>query len=195
MTIATVILAAGGSTRMGQPKQLLSFRGRPMVAHAAWTALSAGLGPVVVVVGSDGREVECALRDLPVKVCDNPGWQAGMGSSIRVGVRAIADDSRVGGLVITLADQPLVDCELLLRLADAQVGFAAVACRYGDSIGVPALFARTLFERLRTLPEAHGAKQLLSELGVAIGIVDAPAAVADIDTPEDYRRVNGPDHA
>lgn len=191
MSIAAVILAAGGSSRMGQPKQGMLFRGRPLVAHAVGSALEAGLSPVVVVAGADQGVVEKSVHGLAARVLVNPIWQRGIGTSIRAGVAAVASDPGVEAIVILLADQPLVDANLLRALVAVRYTKPGVACMYGGSMGVPALFGRALFPWLIALADEQGAKSILASLGDQLGVVDFPGGELDIDTPEDYRRIAG----
>lgn len=186
MSITTVVLGAGASARMGQPKQLLRFRGEALVRRAARTALGAGLGPVVLVVGASAELVAAEVASLPIVIVPNPRWSDGMGSSIAAGVRRAPPDSR--GVLIMLADQPLVDGALLRSLARLLTEFDAAACRYGGSLGVPAAFGPRLIDRLRTLPPEAGARAVLTRPGVRLAEVSFEDAALDIDTPEDFHK-------
>lgn len=191
MSVAIVVLAAGGSTRMGRSKQLLELGGVPLVGRAAMAALDAGLGRVVVVVGAEAERVETALAGLDVDVVKNPRWEEGMGTSLAAGVERVERDEGTEAVVIMLADQPTVDAAVLKRLAGAwrREGAEAAACMYGSTRGVPALFSRGLFERLRSLPPDGGAKHVLADGKLRVAAVECPAAgLPDIDTPEDFRR-------
>src|ERR1039458_1274155 len=115
--IALVLLAAGGSTRMGTPKQLLPYQGRPLIRHAAETALASGCDPVVVVLGSHVEEIRTALDGLEVVVVENTEWEKGMGTSIRAGISG-AEILGCEGAILALADQPLVSAEILQRLVE-----------------------------------------------------------------------------
>src|SRR3954447_17444272 len=101
--VAILVLAAGGSSRMGQPKQLLTYGGKSLVRRAAETAVAVGEGPVVVVVGAAGEEVGAEMRDLPVTLVENDRWATGIGSSIRAAMNAIPEGpSRPRAVVILL---------------------------------------------------------------------------------------------
>src|SRR5580692_2476743 len=108
--VALILLAAGPSTRLGQPKQLLPFRGRSLLRHAAETALASSCRPVVVVLGASAERMKSELTDLPVMIAVNSGWESGMGSSIRAGLEALTNgknaDAGVGAVVIMVCDQP-----------------------------------------------------------------------------------------
>ena len=182
MPAAAVILAAGAATRMGKLKQLLPYCGKTLVEHAVEQALAAGFDPVIVVVGADADSVRAALAARPVLLVENSLWQLGMGSSIAAGVGALPEAQAVA---ILLADQPLVEArhlremQALLDSADAPV----VAAQYNGTLGVPALFKRELFEALRSLDPATGARALLRERAVPFPLAEA---AMDIDTPEDF---------
>lgn len=191
MTIAVVVLAAGGSTRMGESKQLLEFRGQTLVRRAVAAAIEAKLGPVIVVVGAEGVAVKAELQGLDATTVRNDRWADGMGTSIVVGVAQADGMSDVEAALIMLADQPLVDATILKRLADQwrRGGLDAAACMYGSTTGVPAVFSRSLFARLLALPAGGGAKHILADGGLKLATIDFPDGLADIDTPDDYERL------
>ncbi len=180
-----VLLAAGESRRLGRPKQLLEWRGVPLVRRAAEAAIEAGARRIVVVVGAVADRVREALAGLDVEIVDNPQWHAGIGSSIAAGVAACTRDAPV---VMLLSDQPDVDATLLGELVGAAAeGAHTVACRYGGSLGVPALFSRQAdLEALQSLAGDRGAKALLQQAGVVAIENDAP--VHDIDVEADWVR-------
>ncbi len=184
---AAVILAAGAATRMGTAKQLLDLRGRPLLRHAAEGALAAACWPVLVVTGCRAAEVEAGLRGLPVEVVRNPRWEEGLGTSIRAGTLR-AEAAGAEGLLLLLADQPLITAAHLRRLIASrqQAGLPLAVSEYGGTVGVPACFTRELFPELLALPPAEGCKRLvLSRRGQAVG-VPCPEAAVDVDTPQEY---------
>lgn len=187
---AAVVLAAGASSRMGRPKQLLAFRGQSLLRRAARVALEAGRNPVAVVLGAEAARVRPELAGLAVTVAVNPDWEDGPGTSVRLGLAAVeaADPDAV---LFLLCDQPLVDAEHLCRLlAEFRVsGRPMVASAYAGVVGVPALFARECFAALRSLPPAAGARQLLSRNPDAVTAVPFPAGAVDLDTPADYEQL------
>ena len=186
--VAAIVLAAGGSSRMGRPKQLLPFRGRTLLRHAVEVALEAGCDPVVVVLGAAADRVTLELAGLPVTAVVNPDWATGPGTSVRTGVAALPD--AVDATLFLLADQPLVDAEHLRSLGDAHAatGLPMAASGYAGSAGVPALFARECFPDLFALDPAAGAKQLLARDPERVAVVSFPAGAIDLDTPADYER-------
>ncbi len=191
-SIAAVVLAAGGSARLGRPKQLVRIGGEPLVRRAARTALDAGCDPVLVVLGSEAEAVRAAVADLPVLHADNRLWADGVGGSIACGVRAVAA-GRPAGCIVLPCDQPHLTARLLARLIERSRNAcpAAVACRYGATVGAPALFTPALFDRLSALTGDSGAKRVLRDCS-PLEIVDFPGGELDIDTDADLRRVPAP---
>ena len=189
---ALVVLAAGGSTRMGQPKQLLAYRGTSLLRHAAMVALGSGCRPVCVVLGSDAGRLEREIVDLPLVVAVNHAWATGMASSIRTGVEAVLEaNPRAGAVVLTLCDQPLVTAELLDGLVHEwrTTGRSLVACDYGPGQGVPALFARQWFGDLVRLTGDVGARTILRAHAAEVTLVPFPGGAIDVDSPADYARL------
>lgn len=185
MKTAIVILAAGSSSRMGQPKQLLPYRGKPLLRHAVEQALGAACGPVVVVLGSNPTAFEVVLEGLPVEVCVNPRWEEGMGTSIHAGVCAAGDAEAV---ILTLADQPLLTSAIYSRLWELhlQSSKPVVASSYAGTVGVPVLFHKSRFPALLGLAAGQGCKGLILSAGEDAQLVDCPEAETDVDTVRDY---------
>jgi molybdenum cofactor cytidylyltransferase len=187
--VAAIVLAAGGASRMGQSKQLLRFRGKPLVEHAITKAIEAGLSPVIVVAGAQADELRRAIAGLPVEIVQNDAWQTGMGSSIAAGVRCLIEmETGAAGLSILLSDQPLVEAtdlsamRGLLEVSEAKI----VAAEYNGTLGVPAFFNRELFDTLAFLAPETGARAILRSSGAQVAAYPLPEAAIDIDTPEDF---------
>jgi molybdenum cofactor cytidylyltransferase len=184
--LASVLLAAGGSRRLGRPKQLLRHRLKPLLLHAVAAAREAGSGPVVVVLGAQRRRLRLVLRRTApdVLVATNPRWAEGLASSLKVGLRRVPPGTRAA--LVLLVDQPHVDAAALRRLLTAwrrRPGVPAAA-RYDDHIGVPAVLPRRYWRAVRALHGHSGARTLLRGAGV-LSVVDMPEAAVDLDTPED----------
>lgn len=184
MKIGAVVLAAGGSTRLGQPKQLLTHEGQTLVRRTVTAALDAGCAPVVVVVGADREKVISALRDLAVTIVPNDNWPRGMGTSIRTGVARLQESD---ALILLVCDQPKVDAGLLRQLIarQAETGQPMAASSYSGTHGVPALFTRSCYERLLALDDETGAKALLLGRPGEVAPVPFEAGAIDINTPAD----------
>ena len=183
-----VILAAGGSKRFGKPKQLLLWRGIPLIRHVAMNALKAGLSPVVVVVGSSWEEIQSAINDLPLRIVNNPEWHNGMSSSIRVGLGALAGE--VGGVVFLHADQPQIYPSLIQRLVEAhQASLNPIVGPLIDGQrGNPVLFDTNTFKDLQGIEGDIGGRALFSRYPVEWVTWHDANLLIDIDSPEDYQR-------
>jgi molybdenum cofactor cytidylyltransferase len=184
-----IILAAGGSSRLGQPKQLLLYQGRTLIRHACDTALASQCRPVVVVVGAYGERVRREIAELPITIVNNSAWADGLGSSLRVGMGALQDNSEpIDAAIVMLCDQPLVTPELLDGLAQTYLATNApiVAAEYAGTRGVPALFSRALWPELLALDNAGGAKSVIVRHAAEVAGFPFPEAATDIDTPDSY---------
>lgn len=186
--VGAVVLAAGGSSRMGQPKQLLPVAGQPMVRRVVQALDSAGLAQVVVVVGARAEAVKQALEDLPVRIVRNRQWAEGMSGSLRVGVEALRPD--IQAAFVVLADQPGLTPDLFRSLVSRYQATNAqiVAPFYGGRRGNPVLFDRVLFADLRAVEGDQGARAFLAlhEDLVERVEVDTLAVLLDVDTRQDY---------
>jgi molybdenum cofactor cytidylyltransferase len=196
--VGAVILAAGASTRMGVPKQLLQFGGETMLRRAASVALKAGCRPVVVVTGADAATSRKALRGLDVREAENQQWESGISSSVRVGIEALVmANPQTAALVLMLCDQPFVTREIIARLVAAhrETGRSIVASRYGGSYGVPALFDKIHFAELTRLKGDAGAKQIIRKHLPKVHLLPFPKGEIDIDTPDDLARLQSTSHS
>ncbi|MGH8150822.1 MAG: nucleotidyltransferase family protein [Steroidobacteraceae bacterium] len=190
-----VVLAAGASTRFGSPKQLVRVQGRPLLHRAvAQAAEIAGQG-VLVVLGAHAAELAPLLRHSSASVIVNREWSEGLGSSIRSAIAHVP--ASCDGVLLLLADQAAVTVGDLERLRGAwrrQPEWIA-ASRYESTVGVPAIFPRSLFSELAALRGDRGARDLLRRhCDRVIGVGLANAAI-DIDTPEDLLRLPPVPHA
>jgi molybdenum cofactor cytidylyltransferase len=196
--VGAVILAAGPSTRMGKPKQLLRFCGETLLRRAASAALEAGCRPLVAVTGAHAAASGETLRGLDVLGVKNRQWESGMSSSVRVGIEAlVAANPQTAAVVLMLCDQPFVTREIIARLVAAhlETGRSIVASHYGESYGVPALFGKAHFAELTTLKGAAGAKQVIQKHLPRVHILPFPEGEIDIDTPDDLARLQSMDYS
>jgi molybdenum cofactor cytidylyltransferase len=187
-----VILAAGGSSRFGQPKQLLPFRDKTLLRTIINAACEAGCSPVVVVIGSNGEKIHGELTQANVVEVGNANWQRGIGSSIRSGVQALIDHAPdVEATLLLVCDQPAVNARLLERMIATHVATKKeiVASSYTDTVGVPALFDHSLFEELLALGDGSGAKSIILQNPERVAQFAFPEGAIDIDTREDWEKL------
>jgi molybdenum cofactor cytidylyltransferase len=186
--VAGIVLAAGGSSRLGQPKQLVEFRGRPLVWHAVRVGLEAGLSPLVVVSGAAGEQIRRALEGQSVMLIDNPDWEAGQSSSVRLGLSQV--EAGIEAAIFLLADMPLMDAELIRQVVRAHRATLAplVAPRVAGRRANPVLFDRVTFPDLHQLTGDQGGRSLFERYEPA-WVEWSESAMLDLDTPEDLRRL------
>jgi molybdenum cofactor cytidylyltransferase len=195
MSVAAVVLAAGGSTRFGKPKQFALFGGKTFIRRVVAAAIEAGCAPVVVVTGDDSAQITSELTRFTVTIAMNPHWQSGLGSSIVVGIRHamnLAPD--VDAVALLTCDQPFVTAAVLMRLIQLRLtsGKPIVACAYAETIGIPALFDRSCFPDLLRLKGDSGAKGIILARPQDVASFDFPAGEIDIDTAADYEKLDQP---
>ena len=195
--IAAVILAAGGSSRFGRPKQLIQFGGKTLVRRVVEAAREADCSPIIVVIGSDSQKIRRALKSANAVVVENKNWQRGIGSSIRVGVEALIKEVRpesrrfMAGVLLLVCDQPLVDANTIRGLITLRekTKKPIVALSYANTLGVPAVFDRSLFQELLSIDDAVGAKSIILQNRASVAEFRFPEGEIDIDSWRDYERL------
>jgi molybdenum cofactor cytidylyltransferase len=195
--IAIIILAAGTSSRLGSPKQLLSYKGKNLLRHTVDEALETGCASVFVVLGANSELLRKELKDKPVSIVENTAWQEGMASSIRCGLETITNTIlRPDSIIFMVCDQPYVSSSLLLNLVEKRnkTGMPIVASSYEDKsgsyqMGTPALFHRSFFPALMELKGDRGARKLIADNPDKAATVSFPEGITDIDTKEDYEKL------
>ncbi|MBV6625846.1 MAG: nucleotidyltransferase family protein [Rivularia sp. (in: Bacteria)] len=190
--VSLIILAAGKASRMGKPKQLLTYQGSNLISHAVKTGLNSICEHVVVVLGGYKEKIKPHINKLPVQIVENPHWETGMSSSIRAGIVAINQNNpNLDAVIIALADQPLISETVFNQLIHKyqETRNKIVASAYDDIIGVPALFNCALFPELMQLKGDKGAKALMREYQDELLTIEIPEAAIDIDTPDDYEKL------
>ncbi len=187
---AGIVLAAGGSTRFGQPKQLLDWRGEPFVRVVAQTALKAGLSPVIVVVGANSEEVEAGIKDLPLTIVRNENWQSGQASSIRAGVKTLPEET--GSAIFLLSDQPQIPASVIRALTEmhaAELHPIVAPLVLMEQRANPVLFDRVTFPDLLKLEGDVGGRAIFSKYPVEYLPWHDDQLLLDVDKPEDYQRL------
>jgi len=194
-SLHVLVLAAGASTRLGQPKQLVRIGGQPVLHGVVSRAVSVANHAVTVVIGAHAADLTRLLGQMPASVVVNRHWQEGMASSIRCGLAALPATAE--SVLILLGDQVAVTADDLKRLASAwngQEGMIAAAT-YDQRVGVPAIFPRLCFSELAQLRGDVGARQLLERHSHRLVRVPMPNAAVDLDTPEDLAALTRSDVA
>jgi len=179
--------------RLGQPKQLISFRGRSLVRRIIDAACEAGCSPVVVVTRSEDETLHSELDRAGIVMVQNQHWSRGIGSSIRCGIEALTNSSPdVEASVLLLCDQPAVDARVIQRLIALRetTGKNIVASNYANTLGVPALFTRSVFQELLSLDDDAGAKSIVLRTPERVASLSFPEGQIDIDTWEDWEKLN-----
>lgn len=187
--VGVILLAAGGSSRLGTPKQLLrDASGETLLARATRAALASACHPVVVVLGAGADAIRPALEGLPVTVAVNPDWESGMAASLQTGLAVLGD---ADAALVMLCDQPGVTPALLTSLVDTyhRTGHALVACEYGGILAVPALFDHSLFPDLQALRGEQGARRVIQSYAGPLSRVPFPEGLSDVDTAADLARL------
>lgn len=184
-----VVLAAGNSTRLGEPKQLLRYKGESLLRRAATAAINTKMTPVVVVLGSNYNALTSETEDVKIHVVINERWQEGMASSLRCGLNAVQKIiPNTDAIIFMVCDQPYVNSSLLNDLLAQQrkTKLPIITSAYETDLGTPALFHKSLFAELMELDGDMGAKKLINRHRNLLATVPFPKGNIDIDTMEDF---------
>jgi molybdenum cofactor cytidylyltransferase len=187
-----LIIAAGQSKRLGQPKQLLQFEGKSLINRLIEIVKEAIDFPITVVLGSASEKIKEQLTESNIKLVQNETWEEGMASSIRVGINSIVKaDKNIDGVMILVCDQPLITVKSIRELVELQQSTLKPisACYYANIIGTPAIFHKTVFDDLSKLQGDMGAKKIIQSWGEEVAKLHFEEAVFDIDTEEDYHKL------
>ena len=180
--VGALILAAGESSRLGRPKQLIQFRGKSLIRRIVDAADEAGCAPIAVVIGSDGKKMAPELERT----------RAAIGTSIRAGMQNLVECGRdLDAVILLVCDQPLVEKELIEQLIACygEAGKTIIASSYSGTLGVPAFFDRSHFEELLTLADDSGGKSIIISRRESVVEFPFPPGNLDIDTLADYERL------
>jgi len=199
-----LIIAAGQSKRLGQPKQLLMYKGKSLINRLIDTVKEAGEFPITLVLGANAQLIQDQLTDKTINIVFNHHWQQGMASSIKVGLEKIInkvdlgnyDSSRernnqpiIDGIMILVCDQPFINSHQIKALIHLQqeTQLPIAACYYAQVLGTPALFHATVFNELLALQGDIGAKKIISNRAEEVAKLHFEKGIIDIDTIEDYK--------
>jgi molybdenum cofactor cytidylyltransferase len=191
-SIGVVILAAGQSSRLGKPKQLLTLNGLTLLEKAASAALDLNSSPVLVVLGAYADDIKSNVQLQGVDIVVNEGWEEGMASSLRMGIEYMQQNHvNVDAILFLVCDQPYLHSALLKDLIALQKekDLPIAASSYGGKIGTPALFHQSTFSSLMLLKGDTGARKLLDERMNDVAVLHFEKGVYDIDTVEDYEQL------
>ena len=189
---AILILAAGRSSRMGRPKQLLNYRGKSLLQHTIDIALESEAKTVIVVLGYEAGKIENYIQKKTAVVLKNAEWESGMATSISMGISFLQEQAVLAdNVLIMVCDQPHVSKELINRLIQTQEEnkHSILACSYANTIGTPAIFSKEYFDELSKLRGDRGAKSILNKYAEIVGNISFSKGSIDIDTSENYKNL------
>jgi CTP:molybdopterin cytidylyltransferase MocA len=189
MSIAAILLAAGASQRLGQPKQLLEFEGETLIVRALRLAQEAGASPLVAVLGAHHEKIGASIQTKDVTAVINRDWKQGIATSICAGLRTTESlNSAVPGVLVLTCDQPRLTANhlrALLRSFSVQTTPCCVASSYAGICGTPAVFPRSTFPDLYALRGDRGARTLFRDPTRSLVTLPFPGGEIDIDVPDD----------
>jgi molybdenum cofactor cytidylyltransferase len=185
-----VILAAGSSSRMGEPKQLMVYKNKTFLQHIIDEAKNANLEPVICVTGYQAERISGSISGMDVSIVYNAHWANGMGSGISAGIKQLLY-SDVDSVILAVSDQPYVSSGLFRALIGRRndSGKGIVASSYAGTLGTPVLFAENYFDRLKELNGDQGAKSLAKLNLPDVRLVEFEKGSIDIDTKQDYEKL------
>ncbi len=186
------MLAAGASTRLGKPKQLLQFQGKSLLRHTVEEAINANPVEVIVILGQNAELIASEVDSEKAHIIENKNWKEGMSSAIRLGLYTLlAMQPSVETAILMVCDQPFISNAVLNELMTTyqQSKKPIIVCNYGDAIGPPALFHRSLFNELMQLKGDMGARSIIRQHKDEMANIQFPKGSVDIDKQEDYEKL------
>jgi molybdenum cofactor cytidylyltransferase len=190
--IAAVVLSAGESSRMGQPKALLPIGDMTFLQRIVAVLKSTRVGKIIVVIGHDAERMKGKIDHLPVEILVNPQYKLGQLSSLHVAIRVLLSDANCDAMLVHLVDHPYIDAELVDRMIEGfyRSGKSIVVPRYQGKRGHPVILSRKLFDELLSAPIEQGAKAVVNAHREETLEIDADdeGVTIDIDTPDEYRQ-------
>jgi molybdenum cofactor cytidylyltransferase len=192
-TIGIILLAAGESSRLGKPKQLLAYAGKALLQHSLQVAGDSIAHPTIVVLGAHADIIKKEIDFNMAHVVINEAWQEGMASSIRCGLKLLMEiDPLSDGVILMVCDQPFTNSQLVNTLIQVheKSGKPIIACSYSNTLGPPSLFHKGLFPELLQLKGDIGAKSIIRKYADEVEVVSFPKGSEDIDTRTEYQRLD-----
>src|SRR5664279_179746 len=185
-----IILAAGSSTRMGEPKQLMMYKDKTFLQHIIDEAKNALLEPVICVTGYQSELITKSISGMEVSTVYNGHWPEGMGSGVSTGNRQLSLFD-VDSVILAVSDQPHVSSDLFRKILDLkdQSEKGIVACSYAGTLGTPVLFKKDYFDHLKSLNGNQGAKNIVKKNLHDVCAVEFEKGSIDIDTKQDYKKL------
>jgi molybdenum cofactor cytidylyltransferase len=197
-----ILLAAGASRRLGQPKQLLMVNGESLLHRSIQVAIESALGPVILVLGAHAALIKQTSLPGNIQIVEHADWSAGMASSMQAGLQALLLAApETAAVIFMVCDQPYITASVLrsLQQKKAATGKKIVYSLYSIGKGVPALFDKSLFSELFSLQGDAGAKKLIEQYPGECASISFPLGNVDVDTREDFEQLSHPnqenDHA
>ena len=191
METGLLILAAGNSSRLGEPKQLLKFNGKTLLRNVVEEAKKVSES-IIVVTGSGHTDIVAEITDLEVKIVENTKWNQGMGSSIKIGmIQLLNEFPEVQNVIVSVCDQPFIIASVFSDLIQIQKDSlkGIVASKYSDTLGTPVLFTEKYFQELSSLSGKEGAKKMILKFKDDIAGIKFEKGAIDIDTQSDYQKL------
>jgi molybdenum cofactor cytidylyltransferase len=185
-----IILAAGNSSRMGEPKQLMMYKSKTFLQHIIGEAKNANLEPVICVTGYQSELIAKNITGMGISIVYNEDWREGMGSGISAGIKQVLL-SDVDSVILAVSDQPHVSSDLFGTMKELknQSGKGIVASSYAGTLGTPVLFGKNYFGHLKSLRGNQGAKNIVKLNMPDVCSVEFEKGNIDIDTKEDYENL------
>ena len=191
MKTGIILLAAGASSRLGRPKQLLKIEGKTLIQRAIDEAQKSIAEELVVVLGWNPELIQEGFRGKNIAVVINKNWEQGMASSMQAGLQFFEKGKPVDQVILMLCDQPYVSSSLLDQLMEEKEKSwkGIVACSYSNTIGVPALFDQRYFQEMLQLKGSEGAKKVILKHPEDVFSIEFPEGSVDLDTEEDLKQM------
>lgn len=184
---AIIILAAGNSSRLGSPKQLLEVHGQKLLTHVVKQACDSKADDVYVVLGSGEEILSPLISGDDIKIVVNQDWEKGMGSSIKTGIREIQKQNSYDTVIISVCDQPFLTSEIFNQFINQTGNQEIIVSAYSDgNFGPPTLFRKSRFSQLLSIYDTAGAKSVIKKYEGTLGLIPFEKGDIDLDTKEDY---------